>query len=142
MKERCKRSFGVFIDKDGLLDQQSPINPHMHHHEELVARTRAELESYQSIMRLPLDKRIEGLREWYQQAIARKMKQHTQDPIRFLDIELLRETIRRSDEVAFFGGASLSVLQRLLEADDEIGQKIKVYQQGVRINESGNDCSY
>ena len=131
MKQRCKRSFGVFIDKDGLLDQQSPINPHMHHHEELVARTKEELESYRSIMEFALDKRIENLRDWYQRAIDRKMKQHTQDPIRFLDIDLLRETIRRSDEVAFFGGASLSVLQRLLEDDDEIGRKIKVYQQGV-----------
>lgn len=131
MKERCKRSFGVFIDKECLLELQSPINLHMHHHEELVARTRKELEAYQSIMTFPLDKRRRKLRLWYQDAIERKLKQHAEDPIRFLDIDILRETIRRHDDVTFFGGASLSVLQRLLERDEGIGQKIRVYQQGV-----------
>jgi hypothetical protein len=53
MRRRSRRPISFFLDCDAFDSLESPINLHMHHDEELVARTETELKEYQDIMNGP-----------------------------------------------------------------------------------------
>ena len=123
----------IFINKDCMDHLECPLNLHRHHHEELVDRTEVELNDRDNIMRLPFEQRARELRAWYWKAANRRLREHKGDPIRHLDIHHLMNQIKSFDDTIFFGGASLTIMQRLLELDSEIGKRISYYQQGVRV---------
>ncbi|KAI0183110.1 hypothetical protein EV127DRAFT_447902 [Xylaria flabelliformis] len=105
----------VFLDVDTLDSIENPVNLNVHHHEELVARNREELEGYQVIMNKPYPQRVQDLREWYHKCI--NSLETTADEgraVRNLDFVSLCEKVKAAKSVKFFGGASLGLLQRLI----------------------------
>lgn len=144
MRKRSHR-FESYLDVACLDKLASPINLKVHHHEELVARTAGELDAFRTIMDMPtsdeeqLEKRREKLRDWYSTAIERKRKElGGEPPFEKLSHEYLARQIRTHDEVDFFGGASLTVLQELLENHSDVVKKINYYQQGGTFNSKLN----
>lgn len=149
MTARCQRPFDVYLDEDCIRPDgplESPINLKTHYHDELVARSQGELEEFQKIEseypdqnNVQPEKQI-SLRAWYEKAYTRKLKAFPNgvDPVKPLVMEDLQDEIKKYAEVTFFGGASLTVLHRILDADDtlpegeeKLGKKINYYQQGV-----------
>jgi hypothetical protein len=55
-----------------------------------------------------------------------------------LSYDHLFSEIRNHDQATFFGGASLTVLQELLEKEPLLGKKIHYFQQGGTFNSKLN----
>ena len=140
MRARCKR-FDAYIDVHSLDRLEIPINLKTHYHDELVARTSEELQKFRGIMEKPTDDNIEierrrtELREWYSKALNRKKDEFDGEcPLGDLNYDHLMDEIRNHDKTIAFGGASLTVLQEILEKEPSLGEKIKYYQQGGTFN--------
>lgn len=95
---------------------QMPVNLKVHHPEELISRSREELEEHKVIMQEEsLDIRTTLLRKWYRQCIDTQREVCDQKEIRTLRLVLLRQTIRQADRPLYLGGSSMRLLQQLLE---------------------------
>ena len=121
----------VFLDAESLDSVQSPVNLKVHHHEELVARTAGEIETYDAIMAKPYAERIDSLKTWYQHCIGTlerkaRARRHAQSS---LDFEALCSAINSAKNVLFMGGASLGLLKRFI--DRGIASKIHCHLQAV-----------
>ncbi|KAI0098190.1 hypothetical protein GGR51DRAFT_538526 [Nemania sp. FL0031] len=112
-------SVDVFLDADALNDVENPMNLNLHYHEELVARNKEELESYQVIMNEPYPQRVQYLREWYHSCIKSLEKKEVGrgNAVRNLNFVSLCEKVKAAKSVKFYGGASLELLQRLIRVD-------------------------
>lgn len=144
MRARCKR-FDAYIDVPSLDRLEVPINLKTHYHDELVARTAAELQAFRDIMEMPtddeaeLERRRNKLREWYSKALDRKKAVFGGEyPVQELSYDHLRDEIRKHDKTIAFGGASLTALQDILEKEPTLGKKIHYYQQGGTFNSKLN----
>ncbi|KAK7703878.1 hypothetical protein SLS64_008823 [Diaporthe eres] len=144
MRTRCSR-FEAYIDVACLDKLGSPINLKTHYHDELVARPAEELKEFRDIMELPtsegsqIEDRRTRLRQWYTKALARKVDEFGgKSPLSELDYDHLFSEIRKHDKTTFFGGASLTVLQELLEKEPSLGQKVQYFQQGGTFNSKLN----
>jgi hypothetical protein len=128
---RCRSHspINIFVDCDALDNLESPVNLHIHHHDELVARTETELADYQDIMNGPPSERARRFRSWYQQALKTKLKEY-KDAIHDLDVDKLCQTLKAAEKVTFFGGASLGLLERLIRKG--AGRNMDCYLQAVR----------
>jgi hypothetical protein len=130
---RCRshNPIEIFVDCDALDNLESPINLHMHHHDELVFRTEKELTRYQAIMNKPPSERARGLRSWYRETISQLEKTllDHKHAIQDLDIDKLCETLKAAKKVRYFGGASLGLLERLIRKG--VGRNIECYLQAV-----------
>lgn len=128
---RCRSHspINIFVDCDALDNLESPVNLYMHQHDELVARAETELAGYQDIMNGRSSERARRLRNWYQQALKSKLKEH-QDAIHDLDVDMLCQTLNTARKVTFFGGASLGLLERLIRKG--AGRNMDCYLQAVR----------
>lgn len=144
MRTRCSR-FEAYIDVACLDKLGSPINLKTHYHDELVARSAEELKGFRAIMEMPTsqrpqieDRRTE-LRHWYTKALQRKIDEFGgKSPLSNLDYDHLFSEIRKHDKTTFFGGASLTVLQELLEKEPSLGKKVQYFQQGGTFNSKLN----
>lgn len=144
MRTKCSR-FDAFIDVACLDKLESPINLKTHYHDELVARSLEELEEFQTIKDMPtseqpqIEARRTRLRQWYTKAIERKEEEFGgQSPFRDLDYDQLFKEIRSHDQTTVFGGASLTVLQELLEREPSLAKKVRYFQQGGTFNSKLN----
>ncbi|KAH8756065.1 hypothetical protein F5883DRAFT_686220, partial [Diaporthe sp. PMI_573] len=144
MRSRCSR-FEAYIDEACLDKLESPINLKTHYHDELVARSANELNEFRGIMEMPtneepqVEDRRTRLRQWYSKAIERKLDEFGgQSPFKDLDYDHLFNEIRNHNRTTFFGGASLTILQELLEKEPELGKKIRYFQQGGTFNSKLN----
>lgn len=144
MRTKCSR-FEAFIDVGCLDKLESPINLKTHYHDELVARSLEELEEFQTIKDMPtseqpqIEERRSRLRAWYSNAIKRKEAEFGgQSPFRDLDYHYLFSEIRNHDQTTVFGGASLTVLQELLEKEPSLAKKVRYFQQGGTFNSKLN----
>jgi hypothetical protein len=144
MRTRCSR-FEAYIDEACLDKLESPINLKTHYHDELVARSASELNEFRAIMEMPtnegsqIEDRRTRLRQWYSKAIERKVDEFGgQSPFKKLDYDHLFSEIRNHDQATFFGGASLTVLQELLEKEPELAKKVRYFQQGGTFNSKLN----
>lgn len=145
MKAWCSRSFKAYLDVACLSELESPINLKTHYHEELVARTAEEMKEFQDITRLPTDDKSEiedrrlKLRNWYERALARKEEDFggkcpVEELKDFSDYEKeIFNEIENHDRTIFFGGASLTLLNHLIEKKPALAKKVEYYQQGVWI---------
>lgn len=116
----------MYLDSlDGL---ENPVNLNVHFHDELWARTPSELEQFCQIMDKPKGERIGSLELWYEGCIA-KMDTRDRVKVKDLDFDDLCGKIERADRVFFFGGASMSLLQRL--GQTRFASKIHVSVQAV-----------
>lgn len=123
----------MFTDVESLNSIQNPVNLNMHHQEELIARFEDEIRKHQTIMKEPLDQRVESLRKWYQECIQRAENRsdiHGSE-VRPLDYEKLCEEIKAAKSVKFFGGSSLNILERFINSG--IANKVDCHMQVVRI---------
>ncbi|KAH8885283.1 hypothetical protein GQ53DRAFT_696167 [Thozetella sp. PMI_491] len=107
----------VLLDVDALERIQSPANLKVHFHEELVARSNEEVENYYGIMNKRHVQRIQQSRSWYRRCIetveaTTKPKGHS---LRNLSLGSLCDTIKTARRALFLGGASLGLLQRLIQ---------------------------
>ncbi|KAI3400612.1 hypothetical protein diail_2324 [Diaporthe ilicicola] len=152
MRTRCSH-FDSYIDVACLNKLASPINLKTHYHDELVARTAEELDKFRTIMEMPtseeseVEERRTQLRKWYSKALDRKEDEFGgESPLKDLSYDYLFSEIRKHDRVIFFGGASLTVLQELLEKEPLLGKRIHYYQQGgtfnSRLNILGNPYNF
>lgn len=140
MKADAHAAFDTYIDHkclNGALKR--PINLKTHYHEELVFRNANELRQFQKVTEadIPLEKKAENLRVWYDECIKRKLSdfENNQEPWRDLkDYQPLFEQMKQYERVIVFGGCSLSILQQLLlQHDDSLSKKVEYYQQGVGL---------
>ncbi len=122
----------VYLDVDDHDDLQQPVNLNIHHHEELAARTPEELEDYYQIIEEPYHQRVEDLRLWYRRCIDSLQEHAAQkgNSVHDLDLDWLCEEIKAANKVMFFGGSSLSVLDRLI--DRGVANRLQCYLQAVR----------
>lgn len=122
----------VFLDVDSLDSLENPVNLNVHHHEELVARTKEELESYQAIMAEPHSERVKSLRGWYQRCIEplQKATRQNGNTVSDLDLDSFYEKVKAAKSVKFFGGASLGLLERLIHKGTV--SNVQCYLQAVR----------
>lgn len=144
MRTRCSR-FEAYIDVACLDKLASPINLKTHYHDELVARSAEELKDFRGIMELPtseetqIEQRRTRLRQWYTKALERKIEEFGgKSPFTQLSYDHLFSEIRKHDKATFFGGASLTVLQELIEKEPSLGKKVHYYQQGGTFNSKLN----
>lgn len=144
MRRRYSR-FETYIDVACLDKLESPINLKTHYHDELVARAAEELKEFRAIMELPtsegsqVEARRTRLRQWYSKALDRKIEEFGgQSPIKDLDYDHLFSEIRKHDKTTFFGGASLTVLQELIEREPSLVKKVHYFQQGGTFNSKLN----
>lgn len=140
MRARCKR-FGAYIDIPCLDRLEIPINLKTHYHDELIARTAEELQSFRAIMEShtederEIERRRTELRAWYSKALDRKKGEFEGEcPLEDLSYEYLMDEIRNHDKTIVFGGASLTALQEILKREPSLGKKINYYQQGGTFN--------
>ncbi|KAH8757870.1 hypothetical protein F5883DRAFT_682975 [Diaporthe sp. PMI_573] len=144
MRTRCTR-FEAYIDVACLDKLESPINLKTHYHDELVARPADELKEFRDIMEMPtseesqIEERRTSLRLWYKKAIERKEAEFGgESPFEELSYDHLFSEIRNHDQATFFGGASLTVLQELLEKEPLLAKKVRYFQQGGTFNSKLN----
>lgn len=137
--------FDAYIDVECLDKLDSPINLKTHYHDELVARSAPELKEFRAIMEMPttdeseVENRRTRLRQWYSKAIERKEEEFGGEcPLSNLSYDHLFSEIRKYDKATFFGGASLTVLQELLEREPSLGKKVHYFQQGGTFNSKLN----
>jgi hypothetical protein len=132
LRHRSDGPIKIFVDRDALDNLESPINPYIHHHDELVARTEPELTRHQAIMDLPPSERANGVRRWSDDVIStlETEAQEHGDMICDLDIDKLCETLKAAKKVRYFVGASFSRLARLIRKG--AGGNIECYAQAVR----------
>lgn len=57
-----------------------------------------------------------------------------QNPFRDLDYDHIFSEIRKHDQTTVFGGASLTVLQELLEKEPSLAKNVRYFQQGGAFN--------
>lgn len=114
-----RNPINVFVDIDALDDIRNPMNLNLHYHEELVARTKEELDSYEAIMDKPYPQRVQDIREWYHGCTESLEKRAAEkgNAVSDLDFVSLCEKVKAAKSVKFFGGASLGFLQRLVIED-------------------------
>ena len=126
------RSVHVVLDLEGLQGIENPVNLNMHHHEELVARTSQELESYNTIVTQDFPQRLESLRTWYRECILalEKEMEGSDSTLSELNFDTLCEDINSAKTVRFFGGSSLGLLDRLI--DQGAAGKMQCFLQAVR----------
>ncbi|KID62615.1 hypothetical protein MAN_07831, partial [Metarhizium hybridum] len=105
------------MDLESLDDIENPVNLNFHYKEELAARSVQELMSYQDIMNEPFAQRVESLRGWYRRCIERAetRPENHGSSVRPLDFNSLCDAIQTAGSVRFFGGASLTILQRFIQ---------------------------
>lgn len=123
---------------------ESPINLKTHYHEELVFRTAAELEEFQNITKSSSDTGnltgdgLERLKDWYQKAVSRKLKDFgDKNPVEWLtEYGPLFAKMKKYDRIIFFGGCSLTILHHVLLYEPDLAAKIEYYQQGVSISQT------
>jgi hypothetical protein len=120
------------LDVDTLDSLKNPVNLNVHYHEELVARTQKELESYQVIMTVPLPERVEQVRGWYRECIEAQEEAAKQkgNSLCNIDLDSLCATIKSAKTVMFFGGSSLGILQRLIQRG--VASNMQCFLQAVR----------
>lgn len=125
----------VYVDKDTLSKITNPVNLHMHHHEELMARTGDELNVYNKAMEEPdMEKRKNSIRQWYHTVIQNATTTNTENQggtLEELNLDHLCSQIEQASTVKYFGGSSLYLLQRLHER--KLAHKIQCYMQAVRV---------
>jgi hypothetical protein len=107
----------VFLDTGSLDHAQNPVNLFAHHHEELVDRTKEELEDFERIMAMPWPERSRQLKSWYLGCMAPLEVEARQNgsAVKNLDIDSLCNAIKAANSVKYFGGSSISLLQRLMK---------------------------
>ncbi|QLI74647.1 uncharacterized protein G6M90_00g112120 [Metarhizium brunneum] len=112
-----KASVEILMDLESLDEIENPVNLNFHYKEELAARSVDELMSYQDIMNEPFAQRVESLRGWYRRCIERAetRPENHGSSVRPLDFNSLRDAIQTAGSVRFFGGASLTILQRFIQ---------------------------
>ena len=144
MRTRCSH-FEAYIDTACLKKLASPINLKTHYHDELVARSAEELKEFREIMEVDtsegpeLEERKIRLQAWYKKALERKQEEFGgESPFKKLSYDHLFSEIRKHDKATFFGGASLTVLQELLEREPSLGRKVHYFQQGGTFNSKLN----
>ncbi|KAH8742669.1 hypothetical protein F5883DRAFT_668141, partial [Diaporthe sp. PMI_573] len=139
MRTRCSR-FEAYIDEPSLDKLESPINLKTHYHDELVARSANELNAFRAIMKeSQIETRRNRLRQWYRKAVERKVEEFGGHfPFKMLDYDHLFGEIRNHDQTTFFGGASLTILQVLLEREPKLAKKVCYFQQGGTFNPNLN----
>jgi hypothetical protein len=132
LQEWSGRPAEVFLDTVSLDDQENPVNLNMHHHEELIGRTTAELENYDSIMSQRSSRRVDSLRDWYRRCIKQRRDTAAKNDstVKDLEFESLCTSIKTAKTVTFFGGSSFGLLQRLINRGAV--SNIECYQQAVR----------
>ncbi|KAG9497036.1 hypothetical protein J7337_011825 [Fusarium musae] len=130
----------VLVDYETLKHIENPVNLHMHHHEELVNRTEAELKDYYDILKKVLnpDRRTDDLRGWYHECIRNLDRRVTLSRISVggLDLDNVLNRIKNAGSVHFFGGSSLRILQQFL--DRGVANKIKCHLQVGSCDMSAN----
>jgi hypothetical protein len=119
LAQRASAPVEVLVDVDSLEHGENPVNLNMHHHEELVARSKEEVLEYQSLMEKPTSERVEGLRGWYRKCIDRASSRdnNRQCSVKDLDFSALCKAVEEAKAVRFLGGSSLWTLQRFIEKD-------------------------
>lgn len=124
----------IFLHTEGMERLENPVNFNFHHHEELVNRSKAELEDYQDAMVKPYLERVTELRTWYRDC-TQKHPARVAGTGKVLDLnfESLCNTIRNAKTVKYFGGCSLALLKRLMEVGT--GDKMQCYMQAVSTAE-------
>lgn len=123
----------VFIDIESLSEIENPVNLNLHHHEELVTRSKEEVDQYEAIRRnADLSQRRDSLRDWYKECILRSKASNQENgtTVNPLDFSLLRDEIQNSNDVRFMGGSSLRILRRFIETG--VAHKIQCNLQVVR----------
>ncbi|TPX09735.1 uncharacterized protein E0L32_009074 [Thyridium curvatum] len=111
---------------------QMPVNLKVHHPEELISRSREELEEHKAIMQEEsLDTRTTLLRKWYRQCIDTQREVCDRKEIRTLRLVLLRQTIRQADRPLYLGGSSMRLLQQLLEKRNVTNKLTCCFQAGT-----------
>ncbi|KFG84829.1 hypothetical protein MANI_029817 [Metarhizium anisopliae] len=117
MARWSKASVEILMDLESLDDIENPVNLNFHYKEELAARSVQELMSYQDIMNEPFAQRVESLRGWYRRCIERAetRPENHGSSVRPLDFNSLCDAIQTAGSVRFFGGASLTILQRFIQ---------------------------
>ncbi|KAH7323143.1 hypothetical protein B0I35DRAFT_427188 [Stachybotrys elegans] len=107
----------VFVDLDTLEEIENPVNLNMHHHEELINRDEDELATYQRIMQQSYPQRVDSLRGWYRECIASKQKaRNPHVSVQSLQFEKLCQDVAKATNVRFFGGSSLRILRKFIDA--------------------------
>ncbi|KID59388.1 hypothetical protein MAN_10693, partial [Metarhizium hybridum] len=107
------------MDLESLDEIENPVNLNFHHKEELANRSVEELKSFQDIMNEPFAQRVESLIGWYKRCIERaeRRPENYGSSVLPLDFNSLCDTIKTATGVQFFGGASLTILQRFIQRD-------------------------
>lgn len=122
----------VLMDLESLSEIKNPVNLNLHHHEELINRTKDELNEHENIMRLEGAQRDQRLRDWYTSCIDRAEKAHGKHgAVEPLDLNMLCDIIRASDDVQFLGGSSLRILKKFIEMG--VASKVKCHLQVVSV---------
>lgn len=100
LNQCCGRPVEVLIDEESLDEIENPVNLNVHHHEELMNRTKDELDEHEEIMGLNGTERDQGLRAWYESCTNRAQEAHRNyGEVKPLDLNTLCGVIRRSDDV-------------------------------------------
>lgn len=120
------------MDLESLDEIENPVNLNFHYREELAARSVEELMSYQDIMNEPFAQRVESLRRWYRRCIdrAETRPENHGSSVRPLNFNSLCDVIQTADSVRFFGGASLTILQRFIQRG--VASNVRCHLQVVR----------
>lgn len=114
--------------------EPNPMNPNIHHHDELWDRTPVELRDYYAARNHPTASETET-EKWYKQCIKNRYSRTTKFTINYkkLNRSKLEEKIRtNSGGVLFFGGASFTLSEYLMKHD--VGKYVDFCTQAV--------CSY
>ncbi|KID97008.1 hypothetical protein MAJ_07013, partial [Metarhizium majus ARSEF 297] len=118
MARWSKAPVEIFMDLESLGEIENPVNLNCHYKEELAARSVDEIKSYQGIMKAPFAQRVESLRGWYKRCIERAETRpdNSGSSVLPLNFNSLCDTIKAATSVRFFGGSSLTILQRFIKS--------------------------
>ncbi|KAF5664040.1 hypothetical protein FHETE_7249 [Fusarium heterosporum] len=107
----------IYVDFDSLEEINNPVNPHFHHHEELINRSKDELEAYDHILAQPSTQRTRSIPAWYKKCIDRLEREESisNTSIQPFDLDVVCHKIKTAPNVDFFGGSSLRILRQFLE---------------------------
>jgi hypothetical protein len=71
LEPRSNGPIKILLDGDSFNKVKSPINHHVHHHDELVGRTEQELRRHKTIMNRAPPERGAAVRDWFDNVISR-----------------------------------------------------------------------
>ncbi|VUC28739.1 unnamed protein product [Clonostachys rosea] len=141
----------VLVDYESLEEIQNPVNLHLHYHEELVSRTKDEIERYEAAVQEEygepsnqFKKALEkadtsnAVEKWYNDCIANEQKKSESQStsVGQLDIESLCKAINNARNVRFMGGSSLRILRQFIEK--KVASKVNCYLQAGTQDFSAN----